>query len=433
MADALAELIKIANQVVFFISGIFRANAVTGVNGTLLGGLNTLTVAVGLVLTFVLVWKVMEAINHWVHDASGHVRPEDMLAIGKVVFFYALMVLLAPWGQISLAAGLKVDTGEFGGVSYSAVTSQIDSGAKSAIKAVRAVDTVMAYEEFLNEAADRRRNQIYEKLAESDPRMRSLWERRKARISPDSGTSQVKGGLLESARKLATVAGVVVDAAVNGKGSMKGMLEVIPTTIGNMAGYYFFMFLAWSAYFWFSWVVVKGVIIFSIYVKIATFLALILIPSAAGLSYFTSLRGFAVSMVRHLVVLLILANMMGAVYAAVFDQQQVKTAIAMGLKDSRFARNTAKEEPSSGELFAMRIGLQLQDLIPAEEATWLEKFSTTSVSNASRVAQSVMRVVAVLGVMVLFIAKLHEVINGALEGSFDASDVMRREAATVKT
>jgi len=380
---------------------------------------------------------IMTAAYHLAHTLVDWVKykrivDRHLVEIVKVVLFGAMMTVLSPWCKDMGKQFKGIDTGTVAGVSYHSIAANIESGKDGAVRCLGAVDIVGSYQQVLYDANTARRNQILEKM-KADPAYSKAIQ-----INEQYATGAKREGFLDRVtdiyakfRMLGGLTSQLVKQAWD-KGSLGALVEMpieaMVKAISNSLVYLFFMAATWLAYGFFALTIVKALLIFAFYLKISVYLALILLPPCVGMAYYLPLRGIAIQMVRHLVVLMILATAYGACYKTLFSQDNIRTAMAMAMKDQL---SKSRNSPiTDSDIMIMQTDLWFANNSKKgvnREDDWMF-FSTMDPSMIKASATAVGRVVMALGMLAMLLGRLYEMISGALEGSYDPTDLMRQQA-----
>jgi hypothetical protein len=205
--------------------------------------------------------------------------------------------------------------------------------------------------------------------------------------------------------------------------------------IGKVAVYSFYMILIYITYFFFMLSIMKAILGFAIYLKIAVLMGLIFVPPAVGLAYFVPLRGLAMNLIKQVLVLVMLTAAYGKAYAVVFNNDALNTVVTLALKDgaAAAAAKAAHNDGTVDEIEEMVVTVS-EIVGPDRMASNPDSvdsvafFATLDIGRIREVFLAVSRGVMMMGMMVILIGKVYEIMSGALDGAYDPSDLLRRQA-----
>jgi len=427
----LESLLMSADQFLLLIKGFVYQDALGSV--PVLGGVNAILLASFISLSFAAMFHVAHLYVEWIKWMRLNER--RLMEIFKVVIFVVLMAFFKPWSTIQVDSNGKINTGAIAGVDYKKISDNIHVGSGQAMAAVSAVEVVARYQELLQQKNQARREKILEVIAE-DPNsgnlkaMIALQKEYSAKDKQGSEKTSWSQKLITEIRRAGSLITVgvkqIYQSVMNGESSLVvDMVKIWGKSLTNAITYYFFLVITWLAYGFFVLGLMKALFIFAFYLKLAAFMGMIFIAPAVGLAYFLPLRGFAIALIRNIVIIMILAQAYTACFQAVFSSDNIQYAMALVMKEQ--LKDTP---PTPEEILAMKIDLTYStwNRTSVEDPDALTSYVTMSPAMARETASQIARIVLALSLMTMILGKLYEVIAGALDGGYDPTELLRQQA-----
>ena len=423
---------------------IYQAFYSTGTgNIPVFGGISSLTMLMLSPLVIVMAMQWMHLAHEWVQ--SQRVDPKYITEIIKILFFIGAMIFVSRWGNFSGSTMSGLQNKAIGGVSVQGLFAQVDGGQKQAVAAISALDVISVYEEQLhgpNGAGNARYKKVMDTLRKKNPNLDKVLAARDQAAAGQGGrsfgTAERAGMALQAVagqgwtalKEMVTnmsISGAVTSLATSGTSLILGM-------VAKVGAYAFYLALVWVTYFMFALSVMKALLIFAVYLKIAILLAFVLIPPAIAMAYFAPLRGMAMNVVKQLLVLIMLSAAYGQAYQVIFSQDNLQKVVTMALANGAAGdiADAAHNKDTIDEIDAMVI--TVTEIIGSDnfgekskETQAVAYFAAMDVSTIRKVFLAISRGVMVLGMMVILLGKVYEIISGALDGGYDPTDLLRRQ------
>jgi len=436
--DMLASLLADMDNFMKLVHGMIYPGALGGV--PLFGGMGALQIIVVSLLAGVGAMHFVQTLAEWIKTRDFEVR--HILEIFKIMAFVACMLAVSRWSLVDITKG-NLTTGAVGGVSYQSISAQVTGGQAQAIAALQSLDIIQAYEDALQESVADRNKSVLEAIAKEDAQVATMLAARDGAAANQGKPTGIFDSIMTAMDKgkelLAAAIEITKIAAQYGNSGTTmavSSLEMLLQILGNVIAYAFYKVMIWITYFFFTLMVLRAIVVFAVYLKIAIFLGLIFVPPAVGLAYFLPMRGIAINLIKQVAVLMMLSTLFGASYKAVFSQSNLEYAVSLSLKDgiagniAEMSKNDLK--PTEYEKLALRLDTLVENITktPASATTkgTLAYWATLNVAAIRNVFLALARGVMIMGMMVVILGKVYDLVSGAVDGAYDPTDLMRQQA-----
>lgn len=384
-------LVDLADELLVWLQNAFEM--------TLFPSYNSFALIVGTILGGFLAWHAVQAFIVWFKDrypAWNHIQ--------QVVL--AMIFLLMMRGAMPLAKG-----GSFFGMSYGSVTAPLsESALQKMVDGIRTVDIVIAWNKALDEARAAKVDRTIKAMAKYDPNLAKVYEKRQKELP---GSSAKEGGFLMKVRE--AWMGARILAGPNGVTEVsKSFVKAAFLRVAYMIGTY----VLTLAYIGLAISSIRTLLLFALYLKIAVWLGLYLMPGMIGMAFWPATRGIAVQAIKNIVVLTVMAAAVTQIAGMAFSQKNLTNYIALAMKDAPMGPKA--EEVSKGDVAMLMVSTEMREAarrnLTTEDTAYFMGMDFGDFYNSGL---AVWRVMIVIWLLMTMLHKLYDAITGALDGHWD--------------
>lgn len=394
-----------------------------GVGGGALSIFKSVTGCIGVFLAGAIIWHIMEGA---VSYSKTWRFPWDNFKQAFLAAIIATFMIGARDVYFTAKTESSLKGASFYGISYSGMTAGLGTKAlQPAMDALAAVDVPQAWAISVYQFNTSRRAAILGAISSQDPATAQTYQNRLNYAAGGGKTVGLDGSLNGDMMHRALSTGSLLwDTAKDllpGGAMETALLSAIVNWIVGMC----ILIGVWICELIFVLFAARTILILAFYLKLASFLAILVLPPAIGTLYFPAIRDYGIRAIRQIVALMVVSGALSGCVQVVFNQQTVSIAMAEALR-SAIGPVDGPVKQEDILMFKAVTDAHAAATLAGADATKASAMDITdtlfaglTVEQFFGAALCAIKMMLMLGALLLVLSKLYEVLIGAFEGDFD--------------